>query len=65
MAPPSLHWPGLGLTLDEQGDYLLLSKIIEALEPENPMFTCLDIIRLLKSKPTWLDMNSNVMRKSV
>ena len=65
VAPPSLHWPGLGLTLDEPGDYLLLSKIIEALASENPLFTCLDIIRLLKSKPSWLDMNSNVVRKTV
>ena len=65
VAPPSLHWPGLGLTLDEQGDFLLLSKIIEALEPQNRLFSCLDIIRLLKGKPTWLDMNSNVVRKTV
>lgn len=65
VAPPSLHWPGLGLTLDEPGDYLLLSKIIEALAPENPLFSCLDIIRLLKNNPSWLDMNSNVVRKTV
>ena len=65
VAPPSLHWPGLGLTLDEPGDYLLLSKIIEALASENPLFSCLDIIRLLKNNPSWLDMNSNVVRKTV
>lgn len=63
VAPPSLHWPGLGLTLDEQGDYLLLKKIIETLSPSGPLFSCLDMIRLLKANPSWLELNQAVVRK--
>jgi spore coat polysaccharide biosynthesis protein SpsF len=63
VAPPSLHWPGLGLTLDEQGDYLLLKRIIETLAPADPLFSCLDMIRLLKANPAWLELNSSVVRK--
>lgn len=65
VAPPSLHWPGLGLTLDEPGDYLLLTKIIEALAPANPLFSCLDVVKLLKTNPSWLNFNSSVVRKTV
>jgi spore coat polysaccharide biosynthesis protein SpsF len=63
VAPPSLYWPGLGLTLDEPDDYLLLKKIIETLAPVNPLFSCLDIVRLLKANPSWLEINGSVMRK--
>jgi spore coat polysaccharide biosynthesis protein SpsF len=63
IAPPSLHWPSLGLTLDEQADYLLLKKIIETLSPENPLFSCLDTIQLLKQNPDWLEINRHVVRK--
>ncbi len=63
VAPPSLHWPELGLTLDEQDDYDLLKKIIENLLPINPLFSCLDVLRLLKKNPDWLEINRNVVRK--
>ena len=63
VAPPSLHWPGLGLTLDEEADYRLLKKIIETLGPENPLFNCLDVIRLLKQNPDWIKINQHVVRK--
>ena len=63
VAPPSLHWPGLGLTLDEEGDYLLLKKIIETLATADPLFSCLDMIQLLKTNPTWLELNKAVVRK--
>lgn len=63
VAPPSLHWPDLGLTLDEQGDYLLLKKLIETLAPADPLFSCQDMIRLLKANPDWLEMNNSVVRK--
>jgi Spore coat polysaccharide biosynthesis protein F, CMP-KDO synthetase homolog len=63
IAPRSLHWPSLGLTLDEQADYLLLKKIIETLNPKNPLFSCLDTIELLKQNPDWLEINRHVVRK--
>lgn len=63
IAPPSLHWPSLGLTLDEWADYVLLKKIIENLCPINPLFSCLDTIQLLKQNPDWLGINRHVVRK--
>jgi spore coat polysaccharide biosynthesis protein SpsF len=64
VAPPSQHWPELGLTLDEQADYLLLKKIIEHFGPDNPDYSCLDIIRLLRANPDWLKINQEVQRKN-
>jgi spore coat polysaccharide biosynthesis protein SpsF len=63
IAPPSLHWPELGLTLDEDEDYLLIKKIFGALHPANPRFGCLDVIQLLKKNPDWLAINRHVQRK--
>jgi spore coat polysaccharide biosynthesis protein SpsF len=63
IAPPSLHWPELGLTLDEASDYQLLKMIIEKLAPANPMFGCGDMIRLLRERPEWVEINRKVVRK--
>jgi spore coat polysaccharide biosynthesis protein SpsF len=63
IAPPSLHWPELGLTLDEPADYRLLTQIIETLAPRNPMFGCQDAIQLLRNNPAWVDINRAVARK--
>ena len=63
IAPPSLHWPGLGLTLDEPAAYELLKKIIEHFGEANPLFSCLEAIQLLRRHPDWLDINSAVLRK--
>ncbi|MBU2538877.1 MAG: glycosyltransferase family protein [Proteobacteria bacterium] len=63
VAPPELHWPELGLTLDEPADYELLKKIIEHFGAENPHFSCLDVIRLLRANPDWVAINQAVQRK--
>lgn len=63
IAPPSLRWPELGLTLDEQADYRLLTRIIETLAPDNPLFGCHDVIQLLKTTPDLVDINRAVVRK--
>jgi spore coat polysaccharide biosynthesis protein SpsF len=63
IAPPDLHWPELGLTLDEPADYVLISQIIEFFELDNPLFTCLDVLRLLQQKPEWVKINKSVLRK--
>ena len=61
--PPDLYWPDLKLELDEPADYELLKKIIEYFGDENPCFTCREIIELLRAKPDWVKINSNVERK--
>jgi spore coat polysaccharide biosynthesis protein SpsF len=63
VAPPELHWPELGLTLDESSDYDLLKKIIEHFDASNGLFTCLDVVKLLREKPHWVAINLNVRRK--
>ena len=63
IAPPSLYWPELGLTLDEESDYQLLKKIIEALAPTDPFFSCHDVINFLRSFPNLLEINKAVVRK--
>lgn len=63
VAPSSLWWPDLGLTLDEEADYRLLTRIIETLGPADPLFGCHDVIRLLKQNPDWVDINRTVVRK--
>jgi spore coat polysaccharide biosynthesis protein SpsF len=63
VAPPETHWPELGLTLDEPKDYELLKKIIEHFEMTNPLFSCRDIVQLLKQRPDWVAINQAVVRK--
>ena len=63
IAPPDIYWPELGLTLDEPKDFELLGRIIEYFGEENPCFTCLDTVKLLRDKPEWVDINAAVQRK--
>ena len=64
LVPPSdLHWPELKLELDESVDYELLRMIIEYFGDENPYFSCKEVIDLLRAKPDWVEINSNVERK--
>lgn len=64
VAPPEIHWPELGLTLDECSDYLLLKQIIEHFDAiNNPLFSCLDAVRFLRQFPEYADINKDVVRK--
>lgn len=63
LSPPETHWPELGLTLDEPKDYELLKKIIEYFDRINPLFSCRDVVELLKQKPDWVAINHAVVRK--
>jgi spore coat polysaccharide biosynthesis protein SpsF len=65
VASPDLHWPELGLVLDEQKDYELLKKIIEHFGKANPYFSCREVIELLKSKPEWITINKNIKRTEI
>lgn len=64
LAPPDLHWPDLGLTLDEPSDYELLRRLIEHFSAaSNPLFSCGEAIAVLRSKPEWIALNKGVARK--
>lgn len=65
VAPPEIHWPELGLTLDERGDYELLKQIIEHFDAiNNPLFSCLDAVRFLRQFPEYAEINKDVVRKA-
>lgn len=63
VAPPEVHWPELGLTLDERADYELLKTVIEHFSASRPLFGCLDIVRLLRERPDLVAINQAVGRK--
>ncbi len=63
VAPPEIHWPELRLTLDEIADYELLKRIIEYFGRDRPLFTCLDIVRLLRKNIDWIEINQAVQPK--
>jgi len=63
VAPPELHWPELRLTLDEMADYELLKRIIEYFGKDNPFFTCLDTVRLMRKNIDWVEINRAVQSK--
>jgi len=65
VAPPSLYWPELGLTLDESADVKLLTKIVEYFGLDRPLFSCCDIVRALRNNPSWLDLNAHVNRRII
>lgn len=63
VAPPEMHWPELGLTLDEPADYELIKLVMEHFGSQNSLFSCLDVIRLLRANPNWCNINYHVQRK--
>lgn len=63
VAPPELHWPELGLVLDEVADYELLKRIIDHFGDRLPAFSCLEAIRLLRDRSDWVGLNAGVYRK--
>jgi spore coat polysaccharide biosynthesis protein SpsF len=63
IAGPELHWPEVSLTVDEAVDFELVRRVIEALDPVNALFKCSDIVRLLRSNPSWVGINRAIARK--
>ena len=62
-APKKLYYPNLGLTLDELDDFKFIKKIILSFD-ENYIFSCEDIINLLKKRKKLFKINSKVKRNS-
>ena len=61
ISPKELHYPKLGLTLDETNDYILIKKIIENLGKKDRFFSCKKIINFLNKKKLY-KLNSEVKR---
>ncbi len=62
MAPMNLHYPMLGLTLDEKKDYELIKIIFKKFHKYKEPFTCIDIINFLKKNSHLLKINRKVKR---
>lgn len=50
-------------TVDEQNDFDLIRKILEALYPVKPEFTMDDVLELFEKHPEWIDINAHVNQK--
>lgn len=50
-------------TVDTIEDFTLISKIIEALYPENPSFSKDNVIDLLGKHPDWIEINRHIQQK--
>jgi spore coat polysaccharide biosynthesis protein SpsF len=62
-APDHQRWPELGLTLDTFSDLQVLTKIIEALEPENPAFDLDATLSFLRANKEVQELNKYILRK--
>ena len=65
MAPNNLHYPNLGLTLDEGSDYFLIKNIFKKFKNKENSFSCLEIIDYLKRNKELININKKVKRKKL
>ncbi|MDQ0161934.1 cytidylyltransferase domain-containing protein [Aeribacillus alveayuensis] len=52
-------------TVDTEEDFLLIQNILETLYPINPLFTLEDVIRILRDKPEWAEINAHIEQKKL
>jgi spore coat polysaccharide biosynthesis protein SpsF len=52
-------------TVDTEEDFLLIKNILETLYPINPLFTLEDVIRILRNKPEWVEINAHIEQKKL
>ena len=62
-AGPALYRPEIEVTLDTPEDYQLIQSVFQALLPEKPDFSALDVIELLQRRPELLAVTKDVKRK--
>lgn len=51
--------------VDEERDFAFVSRVIEALYPENPTFGWRDCIEVLRENPDWISINRDVKQKTL
>lgn len=52
-------------TVDTKEDFIVISKLIGALYPQNPEFTYEDVIRICRSHPEWMAINAHIAQKQL
>ena len=55
----TLRW-----TVDEPTDFALVEKIYGALYPQNPAFSTVDIMNVLRANPEWQKLNTGLIRNA-
>ena len=63
VGPDELYWPDLGLTLDEEADYRLISELISRLSRSGKELSCGEIISLIRQDPALYLLNHSVLRR--
>ena len=61
--PADIRRPEIRLTVDEIHDFELVTKIFEALYPDNPWFDTRDILNFIDGHPQLLEINKDVKQK--
>ncbi|MCY9692368.1 glycosyltransferase family protein [Paenibacillus alginolyticus] len=59
-----LRHPEYRLTLDTQEDYTLIRQVFEKLYPVNPHFSLYDIVKLIESDRSMLEINQTIRQKT-
>jgi spore coat polysaccharide biosynthesis protein SpsF len=62
-APEEFHWPELGLTLDTEDDYTLLTHLFKIFGKDTD-FKAESVINYLRDNPTLVDINKEIRRKT-
>ena len=62
IAPPEMHRPALGLTLDTKEDYAMLVRLFNKFGGD-PAFTAEEVVGFLRENPDWIT-NKEIRRKS-
>lgn len=62
-APKGLCYPDYYVEIDEESDYKVLKSIFDALYPENPDFSALDVVNFLNDNPKISRINQRVERR--
>ena len=59
------YWPDLGLTLDEEKDFILIKKIFQKFKNKRKVFSLESILQLLRKNNDLFKINNKVKRKIV
>ncbi len=51
-------------TVDEEEDFLLIRKVLEALYPLSPQFTMQEVLELFSRYPEWVEINAHINQKA-
>ncbi len=62
VAPPNMFFPKMGLTLDEEEDYILIKKIVNFFKKRKKNFNCLDIVNYVNKNKKILKINKKIKR---